>query len=357
MLTISREAQVKVGRHAWNVYPLEAFGFLLGRSSEMAVYVALPCSKTKRRDMFDDRWNGIEMNASKAASVARLFNMEVVGVYASTDAFSCEEYPIPAFNFNVSTDFLMLYRTMCCPGHSWGTYKSGSRWLIRDEDYVVPRGKRVNNAINQKKVLKVWYRFVGPVDYSNRQAPDRSGDGAYIASDRVLHPKFGKGTVIGRMTDLGTGRVNRVQVMFDSGENKFLALEYAQLTLLNPKDFPDYFLGPQQEPEPVCAPEEATLEMLEQAISSWEKSVGYFSVGFDCPEEYTHDLMSREILHGILNGLVATGITLPELLKSRIDALDQRFIELTFEIEDHVWGTPHVYGRNAFWYYYRWPNK
>lgn len=358
MLTISREAQVKVGKHAWNVYPLEAFGFLLGRNSEQTVYAALPCSKTRRWHEFDDRWNGIDVNATKAAAVARLFDMEVVGLYASTEeSFSRAEYPMPAFGINTSMDLVMLYRTMCCPGHSWATYKAGTRWLTRDETYVVPRGKRADNAINQKKILKAWYRFAGPVDYSNRQAPDRSGDGAYIASDRVLHPKFGKGTVIGRTIVPGTGRVDRVQVLFDSGDSKFLALEYARLTLLDPKDFPDHFLGLQKEPEPVCTPEEATLEMLEQAISNWEKSVEYFSVGFDCSEEYTHDLMSRETLHGVLNGLAAIGITPPDSVKSRIDAADRRFIELTCEIENHVWGTPHIYGRNTFWYYYRWPKK
>lgn len=48
MLTISREVPVKVGKHAWNVFPLEVFGFLLGSKAEGALYAALPCSKTQR---------------------------------------------------------------------------------------------------------------------------------------------------------------------------------------------------------------------------------------------------------------------------------------------------------------------
>ena len=120
MLTISREAKIKAGRHAWNVYPLEAFGFLLGRSAENTVYAALPCSKTRRWHEFGDRWTGIEENIEKAHSVARRFDMEVVGFYASTDGFdldSLDNFPIPSFIASASMELLMLYRTICCPGH------------------------------------------------------------------------------------------------------------------------------------------------------------------------------------------------------------------------------------------------
>ena len=98
MLTISREVPVKVGKHAWNVFPLEAFGFLLGSKAEGAVYAALPCSKTRHRNEFEDRWMGIEANIEKARSVAKLFDMEIVGFYASTDIDnSREDYPMPPF--------------------------------------------------------------------------------------------------------------------------------------------------------------------------------------------------------------------------------------------------------------------
>lgn len=167
MLTISREAKIKMGRHAWNVYPLEAFGFLLGRKSEGTVYAALPCSKTRRWHEFGDRWTGLADNIEKARSVAKLFNMDVVGFYASTDGRR-DDFPIPAFVRNTSMELIMLYQTDCCPHCSWVSFKYDNRWLKRDEDYVVPRGKRINDSINQKRILTEWHRIYGTVDCSHK---------------------------------------------------------------------------------------------------------------------------------------------------------------------------------------------
>ena len=72
------------------------------------------------------------------------------------------------------------------------------------------------------------------------------------------------------------------------------------------------------EPEPMCLPEEATLASLEKVVSAWEKSAGYFEAGFDCSEEYTHDLMAREELHGVLNGFSSQNMVVPDALKARV---------------------------------------
>lgn len=169
MLTISREAKIKAGRHAWNVYPLEAFGFLLGRKSEGTVYAALPCSKTRRWHEFDDRWMGIEENIEKARSVAKLFDMDVVGFYASTDECnSKDDFPMPPLMASGSLELFMLYRMICCPQCSWDAFKYDNRWLKRDEDYVVSRGKRISDSISQKRILTEWHGIYGAVDYSNQ---------------------------------------------------------------------------------------------------------------------------------------------------------------------------------------------
>jgi hypothetical protein len=172
MLTISREVPVKVGRHAWNVYPLEAFGLLLGRKADREVYAALPCSKTQRGDKFEDRWTGIYDNIEKAFSVGRLFNLDVVGSYASTKSSNHTDFPVPPIK-STSMELVMLYQTICCPKCSWYSFKYDNQWLIRDEDYVVPCGKRISNSINQKRILKEWRRVYGPVDYSNRGHDER----------------------------------------------------------------------------------------------------------------------------------------------------------------------------------------
>lgn len=174
MLIISREARIKVGRHAWNVYPLEAFGFLLGRSSEMAVYAALPCSKTSRWDVFDDCWSGVSENLQKAVAVAKAFDLEVVGFYASGEKFSGKDidaYPFPPQIAEGSMKLFMLYCTICCPAHSWASYNLDGRWLECKEEAC---GIRIDKAINQKRILKEWRRVFGAVDYSNNREAMRS---------------------------------------------------------------------------------------------------------------------------------------------------------------------------------------
>lgn len=171
MLTISREVTVKVGKHAWNVFPLEAFGFLLGRKTEGAVYAALPCSKIQCWNEFEDRWMGIEDNIEKARSVAKLFDMEVVGFYASTDGFepdSHNHFPIPSVIENTTMKLLMVYEVIHCLSCSSTLYKHDNRWLKRGEDYVVPNGKRISDSISQKRILTEWHRIYGAVDYSNQ---------------------------------------------------------------------------------------------------------------------------------------------------------------------------------------------
>ena len=172
MLTISREARIKVGRHAWNVFPLEAFGFLLGKKDDSAVYAALPCSKTQKWNEFEDRWIGIEGNIEKARAVAKLFDMDVVGFYASTDIDTYDDFPMPLFIGSGSMELFMLYRMICCPQCSSASFKYDNRWLKRDEDYVVPHGKRISNSISQKRILKEWRQVYGAVDYSNQSVRD-----------------------------------------------------------------------------------------------------------------------------------------------------------------------------------------
>jgi hypothetical protein len=157
LLTISREARIKVGRHAWNVYPLEAFGFLIGRSSEQAVYAALPCSKTQNWHAFEDRWNGIAENLDKALIVASQFDLEVVGYYASADSFEANtrvSYPYPPLGAGCSMGLFMLYGAICCPACSTVSYHLDGQWLEQGEDYFSPRGVRIDKAINQKRIIK-----------------------------------------------------------------------------------------------------------------------------------------------------------------------------------------------------------
>lgn len=168
MLVISREAIVKAGKHAWNVYPLEAFGYLLGKMAEKTIYAALPCSKTLWWYEYADRWNGIAENLEKAQEVARLFSLEVIGFYASTEGWQDGEYPGPDFS-NDSSQVFMIYHAIHCPACSQCSFKHNGQWLkYRNEHFAVCHGKRLTHDINQKRILKEWRRVYGAVDYSNR---------------------------------------------------------------------------------------------------------------------------------------------------------------------------------------------
>lgn len=107
----------------------------------------------------------------------------------------------------------------------------------------------------------------------------------------------------------------------------------------------------------MCESGDVTLENLEDAVSRWERSVNYFGTGFDCAEEYTHDLFERECLHGVLNGFACQSLAVPDALKERVATADKRFVELTREVEHDVWGSSRHYDKEIFWYYYRWPRK
>ena len=112
-------------------------------------------------------------------------------------------------------------------------------------------------------------------------------------------------------------------------------------------------LPPEPIPEPLCSPSEASIENLAAAIDHWAASVRGFSHGFDCSEEYQHDLMDREEVHGILNGLQQSGVSIPAALQTRLDEDDQWFMALTKD-DQGVWGDSERYDQKFFWYYFRW---
>lgn len=173
MLTISREVRNKISRHAWNVYPLEAFGYLLGKREDETIYAALPCSKTRVWRRFDDRWNGILENLALAQCIADRFELEWVGLYGSTDIFQrIEGYPIPECIQQSSMRAFALYRMICCPKCSALLAKRdiSSSSAFSEKEYRLSPGKRCTISLNQKRILKEWRREFGAIDYSNQSA-------------------------------------------------------------------------------------------------------------------------------------------------------------------------------------------
>ena len=168
MLLVSREAPVKIGKHAWNVFPLEAFGYLLGTPDGQNISVALPCSKTNRWHDFSDRWNGIPENFVLAKSTANDFKLEVIGLYYSTELMiPATSYPAPELLAEMNIEFTLEYTTICCRQCSWISIFHHGKHLIRGEHYLLSCGKRSDRTLNQRRVHQAWIQRFGAIDYSN----------------------------------------------------------------------------------------------------------------------------------------------------------------------------------------------
>lgn len=161
-LILARDALVKVGKHAWNVYPLQAFGYLLGR--EDGIHAALPFSKTHRWHEYADRWNGIAEHAAAAGEFARGFGMHLAGFYASGEQVRDPGEPWPG----AGDDHVILeYNLLCCPACSTASPWVRGRSLTRGEEWRVPHGRRIDRAVSQRRILAAWRERTGPIDYTN----------------------------------------------------------------------------------------------------------------------------------------------------------------------------------------------
>lgn len=163
ILRVSKDAVRKLMRHGWNVYPLEAFGFLLGTVNPPCVHAALPTSKTAQWDSHDDRWNALQERRPVADEVAALFDLQVVGVYATHEHGDAIQ-PFPAA---FADGIVITY------AFDWGTNEAGVWGAalhapgIGRGDWSLSRGKRLLPEFNHRRVLATWRTRVGPIDYSN----------------------------------------------------------------------------------------------------------------------------------------------------------------------------------------------
>ena len=168
MILISREAIRRIARHGLHVYPLEAFGFLLGKTRPKRVHAALPVSKTAHWNRYEDRWNGLAEKRSVAAEVAAMFRLRVLGVYATPYECTNGDYPIPA---EYEGGVVIFYHFFGGEDMGWDCCFYAGRWLDPGQ-YAQSTGRRLSNAINQKRIHKEWLKRVGPIDYSGASPDD-----------------------------------------------------------------------------------------------------------------------------------------------------------------------------------------
>lgn len=88
-LSFSPKGMAKFIRHAGAVYPLEAYGFLIGEPETNQIVSVLPVSKTKRWYEYGDRFALLENALPVAKDVAGSFRLDVLGVYHSYFDYDC----------------------------------------------------------------------------------------------------------------------------------------------------------------------------------------------------------------------------------------------------------------------------
>lgn len=170
----------------------------------------------------------------------------------------------------------------------------------------------------------------------------------FKVGDQVMQSNYGYGVVLGYTPSL-TMRVDFKYFGERAVDPESLLVWSARA---GDEDW-NPLLPPEPCPEPLCKPSEASIEHLATAIDTWEARVRGFSHGFDCHEEYQHDLMDRETVHGILNALQQSAASIPTELQNRLDTADQRFMALTKD-DQCVWHDSSRFDRKIFWYYFRW---
>lgn len=109
---------------------------------------------------------------------------------------------------------------------------------------------------------------------------------------------------------------------------------------------------------------------MRSRLLAWEESMRWVARGWDCLEEYTHDLWSRLELEEGIDDCRARGIALPESYRRRLALIDRGFRRVTYDsmlccLMDGEYCRdpgPGFYLRQElkwpkrkFWFLYRWP--
>ncbi|MEQ1668060.1 MAG: hypothetical protein ABL868_06355 [Sulfuriferula sp.] len=170
MLTISREAALKIQNHAFAVRSLEAFGYLLGTPDGQDLLVTLPCSKTAQSHVFTDRWHSVYENLNLARDVARDFGLDVIGFYCSIDdVYDSPDYQPPPFIHEIPVGLLIVYKIICCKSCSWMQVIDHKNHLSRWKDYNISAGKRTIPTLYQRRVNRAWIQRFGVIDFTRKE--------------------------------------------------------------------------------------------------------------------------------------------------------------------------------------------
>lgn len=163
-ITFSRKSLSKIGKHSCNVFPLEAFGLLIGTTKPSFVYAALPVGKTSQWDEPSGRFHGIERAVKIAENFAYSMEMEVIGLYHSHSADRVEESPLAY----VPSHFIqkpVMIKPIRGGEIIFGSYcylYTNEKWQEIGVKKDIPSERELN--FNPKRILSKWNKIWKPSD-------------------------------------------------------------------------------------------------------------------------------------------------------------------------------------------------
>jgi hypothetical protein len=109
--------------------------------------------------------------------------------------------------------------------------------------------------------------------------------------------------------------------------------------------------------------------VLRDLVLAWEEAMRWIAGGWDCLEEYEHDVFARVELQDALDVYASRRLFVPNSLRRRLRSIDRAFRHCTFTARRPVWDrrrwpnadVQRLLGRKCsglpmdWWFVYRWP--
>lgn len=161
-LSYSPKGLGKFIRHSGAVFPLEAYGFLLGEKLSANIVTAIPVGKTTKWYDYSDRFGRIENALNLACDVSSEFDLEVVGVYHSHSDCRCDS-PLNAVPENFKN------AVTCIKDVSGGDLDIWPcRFYIAGREVTARKVSLPNSPKrNPRRIHSAWISSWGAIDYDN----------------------------------------------------------------------------------------------------------------------------------------------------------------------------------------------
>jgi len=178
-IEISRRAIAHVARHGLNVYPLEAYGLLVGEPMEQGavsarVLAVLPVGKTEQWEDPAGRFARISLAVDKAAATFATWGLAPIGTYCTLYSSSGDYYDqVLGTAPHIDTAPWLILRGVDGGETIWGfggyQFLAGG-WREAECRVVSVRVDQLHR--NPKRVAIEWNRAWGVLDYGNNYATE-----------------------------------------------------------------------------------------------------------------------------------------------------------------------------------------